>query len=125
MLRGLVDKRKRGGETFPSWVYRSSRQGCDTGLLHRLLNIADVDSLLGNPVLGHSWEGFIIENILNSMSDKWRSSYYRTTVQAEIDLVLESPRKPVKTCRRPIKFVVYSGTKRYPMSEKTEGDRHC
>jgi predicted AAA+ superfamily ATPase len=61
----------------------------DTGLLHRLLNIDDFDTLLGHPVVGFSWEGFVIENIIAGLSDKWRYSYYRTSTQTEIDLVLE------------------------------------
>ena len=63
----------------------------DSGLLHTLLNVPDVESLLGHPVLGASWEGFVIENILSILSSKWRYSYYRTSAQAELDLVLEGP----------------------------------
>ena len=63
----------------------------DSGLLHRLLNIPDQETLLGHPVSGASWEGLVIENILASLSDRWRHSYYRSTSQAEIDLVLEGP----------------------------------
>ena len=33
----------------------------DSGLLHALLRITDMDSLLGHPILGKSWEGFAIE----------------------------------------------------------------
>ena len=36
----------------------------DTGLLHKLLNIPAYESLLGNPVIGASWEGFVAENII-------------------------------------------------------------
>ena len=57
----------------------------DTGLLHRILHISDYEMFLGNPLVGHSWEGFIIENIIITLSDKWQYSYYRTTLQAEID----------------------------------------
>ncbi|MCY4425760.1 MAG: ATP-binding protein [Halieaceae bacterium] len=63
----------------------------DSGILHRLLNISDYESLLGHPVLGASWEGFVLESILVSLSSKWQYSYYRTAAQAEIDLVLEGP----------------------------------
>ncbi len=64
----------------------------DSGLAHRFLNITDFESLLGHPAIGASWEGFIIENILYQLSDKWRHSYYRTSAQSEIDLVLEGPK---------------------------------
>lgn len=61
----------------------------DSGLLHRLLNIAEFEELLGNPILGHSWEGFVIESICTQLSDKWQVSYYRSSDQNEIDLILE------------------------------------
>lgn len=63
----------------------------DSGLMHRLLNIPDFETLLGHPCAGASWEGFVIENIINHLSNKWQYSYYRTSAQAEIDLVLEGP----------------------------------
>ena len=113
----------------------------DTGLLHRLLNISDFESLLGNPILGASWEGFIAENIVRQLSNKWQYSYYRTTTQTEIDLVLEGPKKEVwaieiKRSSAPVlkkgfysacedieathKFVIYSGTERFPMAGGAE-----
>ncbi len=64
----------------------------DSGLLHVLLNVPDIESLLGHPILGASWEGFVVENIVARLSSKWRYSYYRTSAQAEVDLVLEGPR---------------------------------
>ncbi len=67
----------------------------DSGLVHRFLNITDFEGLLGHPAVGASWEGFVVENILNHVSDKWRYSYYRTSAQAEVDLVLEGPKNAV------------------------------
>ena len=67
----------------------------DSGLLHTLLNVTDMESLLGHPILGASWEGFAVENILSRLSSKWRYSYYRTSAQAELDLVLEGPRNQI------------------------------
>jgi predicted AAA+ superfamily ATPase len=67
----------------------------DSGLLHRLVNIPDLETLLGHPLCGDSWEGFIIENLLVHLPDSWTASYYRTSAQAEIDLVLEDPRRQV------------------------------
>jgi len=113
----------------------------DSGILHKLLNISDFMSLQGNPVVGASWEGFIIENIIVNLSDKWRYSYYRTSTQTEIDLVLEGPGKQVwaieiKKSAAPVikkgfhvacedikathKYVVYSGSERFPMAGSTE-----
>ncbi|MBI4701884.1 MAG: ATP-binding protein [Deltaproteobacteria bacterium] len=63
----------------------------DSGLLHRLANIPDLETLLGHPLCGGSWEGLAVESILARMPDTWSASYYRTGAQAEIDLVLEPP----------------------------------
>ena len=113
----------------------------DTGILHHLLSISEYDDLLGNPVLGHSWEGFVIENILGNLSDQWTASYFRTSEQTEIDLILEKSNKETwaieikrssapqikpgfhracKEIRATRKFVVYSGKERFQMSENTE-----
>ena len=113
----------------------------DTGLMHRLLNIADFETLLGHPSIGSSWEGFIVENIINHLSDKWRYSYYRTSAQAEVDLVLEGPRQEVWAIeiKRSIaphvrkgfhiasqdvhatkRFVIYPGSERFPLAREIE-----
>lgn len=63
----------------------------DTGLLHNLLNISTFESLLGHPIIRTSWEGFVVENIITLLSNKWQYSYYRTSEQTEVDLVLEAP----------------------------------
>jgi predicted AAA+ superfamily ATPase len=65
----------------------------DSGLMHRLVNIPDVETLLGHPLCGASWEGFVMSNLLTHLPDTWAASYYRTSAQAEIDLVLEGPRR--------------------------------
>jgi hypothetical protein len=67
----------------------------DPGLTHRLANVPDLETLLGHPLCGHSWEGFAIEQMLADMPDSWRASFFRTSAQAEIDLVLEGPRRRV------------------------------
>lgn len=61
----------------------------DAGLLHALLGIEDFDSLLGHPIIGASWEGFVIENLLAASPPGTRAGFYRTAAGAEIDLVLE------------------------------------
>ena len=61
----------------------------DSGLLHSLLDIEAMDQLLGHPVAGNSWEGFVIENIINVCSEKqFQPYFYRTHSGAEIDLLL-------------------------------------
>jgi predicted AAA+ superfamily ATPase len=60
----------------------------DSGILHRLLNIANYNELISNPVLGKSWEGFVIENIFSVLPNSIETYYYRTAAGAEIDLIL-------------------------------------
>lgn len=67
----------------------------DSGLLHQLANVPDLDTLLGHPLCGPSWEGFVLENTLAQLPSAWRASYFRTSAQAEIDLVLEGPKRQV------------------------------
>jgi predicted AAA+ superfamily ATPase len=61
----------------------------DPGMVHTLLNILDVDTLYGHPVVGGSWEGFVIENILSITPAETLPYFYRTSHGAEIDLILE------------------------------------
>lgn len=63
----------------------------DSGLLHALLNLPDHDALLGHPVLGASWEGWVIEQILAQAPDGTRPYFYRTASGNELDLLLELP----------------------------------
>lgn len=112
----------------------------DSGILHRLLGIGDYDSLLSNPVLGKSWEGFVIENLLSVATPRGEAYFYRTAAGAEIDLLLKfsaretwaieiknstAPRiKPgfhiasndLRTSR---KYVVYGGADEYPIDQNT------
>ena len=114
----------------------------DSGLVHALLGLGDYNELAGHPVVGTSWEGFVIENLLAVAPDRTPASFYRTSAGAEIDLVLELPgkhglwaidikrglaarsergfhngREDVKPARS---FVVYGGEERYPISEGVE-----
>jgi uncharacterized protein len=113
----------------------------DSGLAHRMLNIPDIETLLGHPAIGASWEGFVIENILRTISDKWQHSFYRTSAQAEVDLVLEGPHRQVwaveikrssaptvtkgfhfacADVRATRKFLIYPGNERFPLSNDIE-----
>jgi hypothetical protein len=113
----------------------------DSGITHALLGIADYNQLSGHPVFGTSWEGFVIENLLSVSPSRTKSSFYRTSAGAEIDLVLELPGgetwaieiksgltpklekgfhhalEDIKPARS---FVVYSGVDRYPVTEDTD-----
>ena len=114
----------------------------DSGLLHALLDIGSFHALAGHPVVGPSWEGFVIENLLAAADPRTRASFYRTAAGAEIDLVLEAPgfRRPIAieirrglapslgkgfhnayADLRPARaFVVHAGGERYPLTESTE-----
>lgn len=64
----------------------------DTGLLHFLLRLQSINDVLTHPVMGHSWEGMVIEEIvrgLNSLGLSYDYYHYRTGGGAEVDLVLE------------------------------------
>ena len=63
----------------------------DSGLVHALLGIEDYNELCGHPVVGASWEGFVIENLLAAAPAFTLASFYRTAAGAEIDLLLELP----------------------------------
>jgi hypothetical protein len=63
----------------------------DSGVLHRLVGIPNVETLLSHPIVGASWEGFAIEQILAHADRDWRPSFYRTSAGSEVDLVLEHP----------------------------------
>ncbi len=63
----------------------------DSGILHHLLRLSKFSDLLSNPLLGASWEGFVVENIINQLDNRWEYNYYRTATQVEIDLVLKTP----------------------------------
>ena len=69
----------------------------DSGLTHALLEIPNLNSLLGHPVAGPSWEGFVIETLIRAASSgaaNRTALYYRTHDGAEIDLVFERAGQP-------------------------------
>jgi predicted AAA+ superfamily ATPase len=113
----------------------------DSGLVHALLGIPDMEALLAHPVVGASWEGFVLENLIVSAGHQARSFFYRTGAGAEIDLLLVWPdgslwAVEVKRSLTPKvergfhsacadlaptnKFVVYPGEERYPLAKDIE-----
>ncbi len=64
----------------------------DSGLTHALLGLPTRDTVLGHPVAGGSWEGWVIENLIAAAPRDTQSSFYRTSAGAELDLILEFPR---------------------------------
>ena len=61
----------------------------DSGICHALLGIDSLHALFGHPVVGGSWEGFVIESLLGCVSARAQAGFYRTAGGAEIDLVLD------------------------------------
>jgi predicted AAA+ superfamily ATPase len=66
----------------------------DSGILHSLLTIGNLNSLMGHPHFGVSWEGFVIENIINFLP-RWNAFFYRTSNGTEIDLIVSNGFKKI------------------------------
>ena len=78
---------------FPKRLVKSSRIYLrDSGILHALLNIESIQDLQGHPIVGASWEGFVIEQIACNLPIGAQISFYRTQVGSELDLVIEKGR---------------------------------
>jgi uncharacterized protein len=109
----------------------------DSGLLHRLLGIADRNDLLGHPKVGASWEGFVIEQILMlDVRDPW---FWGTRTGAELDLIVDVDGErvgvEVKRTDQPRltpsmrhalddlgldRIVVHAGAQRFPLAPRAE-----
>jgi len=63
----------------------------DSGLVHALLDIESKETLLSHMVLGASWEGFVIENLLSCAPPGVLAYFYRSSGGAEVDLLLQWP----------------------------------
>jgi predicted AAA+ superfamily ATPase len=108
----------------------------DSGLVHALLGLENLNNLAGHPVCGMSYEGFCIDNLLAAAGSMVTPYTYRTHAGAEIDLMLERGGKPwmaieIKRSTAPSlskgfdvacndlgisqRFVVYPGTERFPI----------
>lgn len=110
----------------------------DSGITHALLGLETEEDVLGHPVVGQSWEGFVIENLLAAAPERTEAHFYRASGGAEIDLVLTLPgRRPwaieIKRSLDPkpargfhsacldvkpeAQFVVYPGSERFAISK--------
>jgi predicted AAA+ superfamily ATPase len=111
----------------------------DSGITHALLNLTTLDDVLGHPVVGSSWEGFVIENLISCLPVGVTSWFYRTSAGAEIDLVVEQNNKKkyaieIKRSMSPSlskgfhlgcedikatqRFIVYPGKERFPVTKE-------
>ncbi|MEM9477805.1 MAG: ATP-binding protein [Pseudomonadota bacterium] len=114
----------------------------DSGLVHALLGIETLDELFGHPVVGASWEGFVIETMLSVAPTRTAAYFYRTAAGAEIDLVLDLGgkrglwaieikrglsakiekgfRQALADIKPTRSFILHGGEDRYPKGEDTE-----
>ena len=111
----------------------------DSGLTHALLDLGSWNNLLGHPVVGASWEGFVVENLILAAGNRRNGYYYRTEDGAEIDLLFEragtiemaieikrttapTPSRGFYNACRTLApqraFIVHGGTETWPISEK-------
>lgn len=111
----------------------------DSGLTHALLNLTSLDDVLSHPVVGSSWEGFVIENLLSVLPIGITPWFYRTSAGAEIDLVIEHGAKiryaiEIKRSTAPKlskgfyqgcqdiqatrRFIVYPGQEQFPVAKE-------
>lgn len=135
MLRAL---RPWSGNTAKRLVKSPKIYLRDSGIVHNLLGIEDKEKLLSHPVLGASWEGFVIEQIAAAAPERSNFSFYRSSSGHEVDLIVETPKKgtlvfEIKRSLGPSiasgtyaaledlapkkAYVVYSGKETYRMSE--------
>jgi len=114
----------------------------DSGIFHTLMGIQSFRAIIGHSIVGMSWEGFCIEQILSQLPHGWGSFFYRTQAGAEVDLILQrrfgdapifvefkycqSPKLTkgfwqAKTDLQPKAcYVVFPGTQSYPLGESVE-----
>jgi uncharacterized protein len=59
----------------------------DTGLLHQLLGVRTEDDLLRHPKVGASWEGYVIEQVIQTLEPN-EVYFWGTHAGAELDLLL-------------------------------------
>ncbi len=67
----------------------------DTGVLHRLMRVNSFDELSGMPVLGASFETYVLQQIMTEKPADIDLYFYRTHAGTEIDIVLTKALKPV------------------------------
>lgn len=60
----------------------------DSGMLHSLAGITDSEALAGNILLGNSWEGYVVQQVIAGLPYNIQPYFYRTQDGAELDLVL-------------------------------------
>jgi predicted AAA+ superfamily ATPase len=113
----------------------------DSGLLHALLNLATKRDIEGHPKLGASWEGFVIDQVLQQLgAGPHESFHWRTHQGAELDLLVvrggqrlgfEVKRTTAPTLTPSMKsamadlklrqlYVVHAGDASFPLAKRVE-----
>ena len=113
----------------------------DSGLLHGLQRVGDLDQLYGHPGVGASWEGYVVEQIATRLGGDQDLYHYRTAKGQEIDLLIARPGDApiaveIKTSNAPTltrawfgavddvrprrTYVVTPEAERYPVGEDVE-----
>lgn len=113
----------------------------DSGLTHALLGLGTQEQLLGHPVAGGSWEGFVIETLSAAAPEGTQINFYRTSTGAEIDVLLTLPGSTVwaieikrslapkvekgfhlaaEDIRPDRRILIYPGTESYPLPHDVE-----
>lgn len=67
----------------------------DSGIAHALLGLGDLDAVLGHPVVGASYEGFVLETLIGALPPNVSPHFYRTSDGSEIDLLLVQGERPI------------------------------
>jgi uncharacterized protein len=67
----------------------------DSGLLHALLGVPTLQELLGHPIAGPSWEGFVLEQVIGHLPPGTDTAFYRTAAGAELDLVVSRGKRRI------------------------------
>lgn len=74
----------------------------DSGVLHYLIGISELNQLFGNQIVGASWEGYVIQQVAANLPARTLPFFYRTKDGSELDLVLVRGNQPILTLE--IKF---------------------
>ena len=106
-----------------------------------MLGIHDKEALLGHPIVGQTWESFVIETLITMYPDSTEAHYHRTSNGTEVDLLLTLPNGKlwaieIKRSSAPKiehsfhsactdlkphkRFIVYSGSEHLPLDNATD-----
>ena len=111
----------------------------DSGLLHQLMTVRTARDLLTHPLMGASWEGYVIEELIRLLKPEL-AHFWRTHNGAELDLFMIKDGKrlgveckhvdapkitlSMRTALTDLKldwlWVIYPGEKRFKLEERVE-----